>query len=265
MSHRSHVANSGSRPIEQCSAACAAPGRSAAASPDSASRSAGHGPPHGRGAQRALRQVQGLLAQHLAGRAGVAGGRTPPGATPRPRRSESRHGTPVAVLALGQHRDVGDLAGRGGVVGLGAVHDRHVLVEVERLDQPGLAAVDVDRARVGRAVGGARVDGADDASGRRLDSCTGAPPVERMSARSLARRGRSRTSPRAARAQQAALDQPVDDLAGGRPEERQVGLGQGCLLRPRRTGAGRGRRGWSGRRPSPPRVGRTAPPGGCTR
>ena len=41
MSQRSQVANSGSRPIEQCSAAWAAPGRSCSASPDSASTCSG--------------------------------------------------------------------------------------------------------------------------------------------------------------------------------------------------------------------------------
>ena len=70
MSQRSQVANSGSSPIEQCSAACAAPGMSAAARPASASAVLGHGPPDRGGAQRRVGQVERLLAEHLA--AGLA-------------------------------------------------------------------------------------------------------------------------------------------------------------------------------------------------
>ena len=64
-------------------------------------------------------------------------------------------------------------------------------------------------------------------------SCTCAPPVERMSARSLARRRSVQNQPARPLAQQAGLGQPVDDLARGRAEQRQVGLGQRVLLRRR--------------------------------
>ena len=68
MSQRSQVAKSGSSPIEQCSAACAAPGRSGAARPASSSDVVGHRPPDRAGAQRPLGQVERLLAEHLAAR-----------------------------------------------------------------------------------------------------------------------------------------------------------------------------------------------------
>ena len=81
--------------------------------------------------------------------------------------SESRQAPQSRCSRSASDRDVGDLAGRRRVVGLGAVHDRHVLVEVERLDQPGLAAVHVDRAGVGGAVGARPVHRADDPAGGR--------------------------------------------------------------------------------------------------
>ena len=68
MSHRSEVATSGSIPMAACSAACAAPGMAASATPARAQQVGGEGPPHGLGRQRARGQVQGMLADDLARR-----------------------------------------------------------------------------------------------------------------------------------------------------------------------------------------------------
>ena len=72
MSQRSQVANSGSSPIDACSAACAAPGRSAAASPARRARRSGSVHQTAVVSQRALGQVERLLADHLAARATAA-------------------------------------------------------------------------------------------------------------------------------------------------------------------------------------------------
>ena len=132
MSQRSQVANSGSRPIEACSAACAAPGRSALGEAGLGERRAsGSGPPHGGGPQRALGQVERLLADHLAARhRALEEGDHLVGHPTSPRLS--RASPQATVLALLQDLDVGDLAGRGRVVGVGGHDDGHGLVEVER-------------------------------------------------------------------------------------------------------------------------------------
>src|SRR6185436_11215868 len=70
---------------------------------------------------------------------------------------------------LVQDRDVGDLAGRGEVVGVGAFEDGDVVLQVEGADQVRLALVQVHRALVDGRVRGCAVDGADDPAGRRLD------------------------------------------------------------------------------------------------
>ncbi len=57
-------------------------------------------------------------------------------------------------------------------------------------------------------------------------SRTGGPPLERMSARSLARRRSVQYQPCAPAAQQPGLGQRVDAVAGPRTEQRQVVLGQ---------------------------------------
>ena len=68
MSQRSQVANSGSSPIEACSAAWAAPGRSASATPDSVEHVVGQRPPDRGRLEHPLGQVERLLADHLARR-----------------------------------------------------------------------------------------------------------------------------------------------------------------------------------------------------
>ena len=69
MSQRSQVANSGSSPIEACSAAWAAPGRSALRDAGLVEHVVGQRPPDRGGLQRPLGQVERLLADHLARRA----------------------------------------------------------------------------------------------------------------------------------------------------------------------------------------------------
>ena len=258
MSQRSQVAKSGSRPIEQCSAACAEPGRSIVASPLGLEGVVGDGPPDGRGAQRALGEVERLLADHLAA-----------GLTAHQERHDLvgdvdlAHGqpavAPAAVVLLRDDRDVGGLASGGGVGRVGAADHGDVLLEVERLDQPGLAAVDVDRAGVRGRVRAAGVDGADHAAGLGLDQrhrraagradvgeVAGPPPVGPEPA--------ARAAP-----QQPGAGELVGHVAGGRARTSAGRPRSAAARRPRRTGADRGRRGSSGRTPSPRPAGRAAP------
>ena len=118
MSQRSQVANSGSRPIEACSAAWAAPGRSASASAGLGEHVVGQRPPHRRGLQHPLGQVERLLADHLArGHPPLQEGHHLVG---DPHVAQAQPGlAPGHRLALAEDLDVGDLAGRGRVVGVG--------------------------------------------------------------------------------------------------------------------------------------------------
>ena len=137
---------------------------------------------------------------------------------------------PRPVLALADDGDVGELAGGGAVVDVGRRHHRHVLLEVERLHQPGLAPVHVDRAGVGVAVGARRVDGADHPAGRGLDQLH-RRPARRADVGEV--RGPAAVGPEpAARspAQQAGSGELVDDRPRGRPEGGQVGLDQRRLV-----------------------------------
>ena len=68
MSHRSQVANSGSSPIDACSAACAAPGTSRGVDAAGLELLGRQRPPDRLGLQMARRQVERLLAEHLTGR-----------------------------------------------------------------------------------------------------------------------------------------------------------------------------------------------------
>ena len=158
MSQRSQVANSGSSPIEACSAACAAPGQVAR-----------------RRARRPRAAPAGSVHQTARGRRGSArAGRAAPRRAPRPtgtRRSQEGHDLvghahvaqadpgqpPGDVLALAGDLDVGDLAGRGASSpGRRAPTGRRRSLEVERAHEVGLALVEVDRALVHGAVRGRR-------------------------------------------------------------------------------------------------------------
>ena len=129
----------------------------------------GQRPPHRLRAQRALGQVERLLRST-----------SPPGwrrlrkdttwwvTSTSP--SESSQPAPRPALAGADDADVGDLARRGAVRRRRRARiDRDVVLEVEVLDQPGLALVHVDRAGVGLVVRAAGVDGADHPAGVRLD------------------------------------------------------------------------------------------------
>ena len=137
------------------------------------------------------------------------------------------------VLELGGDRDVGDLAGRGGVVGVGRDDHRHALVEVQRLHQPGLPAVDVDRAGMRRVVGAGRVHGADHPTGRLLDELEGAaaggPEVGQVGGPApIGPEPATRPAP-----QQARLGQLVEHRTCAGPEQGQVGLHERGLVRGR--------------------------------
>ena len=230
MSHRSQVANSGSRPIEACSAACAAPGRSAVGQPGVLEDRGRHRPPDRGGAQRPLGQVERLLGDHLArGHPALEVGHHLV-APPPPRRTTA--GTAPTATCSRSARIRMSVTSRAEVeyVGLRALDDRHVLVEVERADQPGLAEVDVDRALVGGPVRGRGVDGADHPAGDGLDqldrlAAAGADVGQVAGPATV-----GPEPPRGPAPQQPGLGQPVDGLAGGRAEQRQVGLGQRRLL-----------------------------------
>ncbi len=93
--------------------------------------------------------------------------------------------------------------------GILAVHDRDAVLDVVLVDDVHLSLVHVDRAVVDRGIGRAGVDRADQATRSPASTiCTGEPPLERMSARSLARSrlvqnhpaGRLRSSPAASSA-----------------------------------------------------------------
>ena len=240
MSQRSQVANSGSSPIEQCSAACAEPGQ-VGGGEAAARRAASSGTVHQTAwvRQRPLGEVERLLVDHLARRAGVAGGTTRPGGRPRPCRARAGRRPSRGARARRTMRDVGQLARRGGVVDLGAVDHRDVLVEVERVDEPGLAAVHVDRAGVGGARG--RCEASTVPRTRPVDASTsetGRPPPERMSARSLARLRIGPEPAAGAAPEQPGLGQLVEQRAGGRPEQRAGRPRVSGSSARRRTGAG---------------------------
>ena len=76
---------------------------------------------------------------------------------------------PVHGLAFAEDLDVGDLAGRGRVVGVRRDHDRHGLLEVELGDQPGLTLVEVDGPGMRGGVGRGVVHRAEHAAGVGLD------------------------------------------------------------------------------------------------
>ena len=221
----------------------------------------GQRPPHRRGAQLALGQVEQLLADHLArGHPALEEGHH---LVADPHLAEAQPGrSPRDVLPLAEDLDVGDLAGRGRVVGVGALEDGHRLLEVERGDQPGLALVQVDRAGVGGAVGGGVVDGAEHPAGDVLDQpdggAAGGADVGEVAGAAPVGPEPAARSP----AQQATLGEGVDGGAGAGSEERQVGRGSAATRRPRRTGGGRARRGCRGRRRWPRPGGPAAPPGG---
>ncbi len=137
---------------------------------------------------------------------------------------------PGGVLPFAEHRDGGDLAGRGRVARVGTLEEGDPLLEVEPAHQPGLAAVEVDRAGVGGPVGPPTVHGADHAAGPGLEQLDGRP-AGRPDVGEVGGRPPVGPEPAARPAsQQAGLDQPVDHLSTRRTEEGEVGLGEGNLL-----------------------------------
>ena len=128
----------------------------------------GHGPPDRGGPQAADGQVERHLADDLsAGVAPLEVGHHLVGDVHLAQAEAAP--APVATLALGDHADVGDLAGSRRPVDVGARDDGDVVVEVEGLHQPGVAAVHVDRAGVRRGVRARLVDVTDHPPGLGLD------------------------------------------------------------------------------------------------
>ena len=262
MSQRSQVAKSGSSPIEQCSAAWAAPGQVGGERGRSRrARRRGASTRRPGCARVCTGQVERHLVDHVARRAGGGGGRTPPGGRPRPCRGEIRASPQSAVLDLVDEGDVGELAGGRGVGHLGPVDHRDVVVEVERLDEPGLAPVDVDRAGVGGRVGARGVDGADHAPGGALDQRDRAAAARADVGEGVGRLGVGPVPPLRPAPEPPRLGELVEQVAGARPEEIAARPRAAAPPGRRRTGAGRGRRGSRGRRRSARRPGRAAPPG----
>ena len=262
MSQRSQVANSGSSPIEACSAACAAPGQVDGRDAAGRQQPGGQRPPDRRGVQGALGQVERLLAERLArGHPAAQEGHHLVG-DPHPAEADPG-GAPVGVLALLGDLDVGDLPGRGAVARLVEHHRRDPVLEVQREHEVGLALVQVDRALVHGAVRRAGVDGAEQPAGDVLDQphrghlrWSGGPrgrsarlPVGPVPARAGGgAAGRPRSAPRRRRG-------PAARTAAGPPRSA-------AARRPRRTGAAPARRGCPGRRRWPPPAPRSAPRGG---
>ncbi len=225
MSQRSQVANSGSSPIAACSAACAAPGTSPGSSRGLGEPGLVHGVAARRGCAAGGRQVQRFLAEHLTAAQPLAQeGHDLAGDVDRDEREpDALQGAAAQLL---DHRDVGDLAGRGGEVRVVAVHQRDGVLEVERVDHPALALVEVDGAGVCLAVRRRGVDRAQQPPGVPLDQAHGrAAAAAQVGVGALARGPEPAGG---AGPQQPAAHQVAEHHAHlvGRAEQRQVGLGE---------------------------------------
>ena len=183
-------------------------------------------PPDRPGAQVARRQVQRLLAEHLAGDHALAQERHDlvghlDGAEGQLDRSPRR-----ARLGL-EDPDVGDVAGEGRVVGRrpapAAPRARRGRASARGRSRPG-AGRPRPRARC-RAPPRRRPCPAAARSPPR-PGAPARPPVPRMSARSLARSRPVQNQPGRPAAQQPAGHQVLGHLGRGRPEQRQVVVGE---------------------------------------
>ena len=225
MSHRSQVAISGSSPIAACSAACRAPGTSAASTPAGARACGEMREPDRDRPQLPYRQVQRPGVDHLAGADPAALVRDDlAGHVHLAEEQPDRAG--VHVRADRHHGQVGDVAGVGGPVRLRGVHQRDRVVQVQVVDHVRDALVQVDRPGVQHEVRRARVDGAEQPPGGRLDhGRPGAPPVPRRSTS-----GRPRCvqyQPAGPPPQRPGGDQRLDCRDGrGAAEQFQVGRGE---------------------------------------
>ena len=153
-------------PIAACSAACSEPGSATSSSSARSTARSLEGQPDRAGAQLAGRQVERELGEHLAGaqpaplvghhlvghvdHAGVRGDRAQPAGCGRCETIERSVTSRATVVHSG----------------LSGVHHRAGVVDVELVDDEGLAPVHVQRALVHRRVRGAAVDGAEQPAGR---------------------------------------------------------------------------------------------------
>ncbi len=112
-------------------------------------------------------------------------------------------------------------------------------------------------------VGGARVDGAEQPAGRRLDDAGPAGRRCRAGRPGRAAPAGSRTTRPAGGGAARGGPGRRGRRGGGRAEQLQVGLGERQLSRGARTGAAPGRTGCPGRAPSPPPAARRSPPDGA--
>ena len=262
MSHRSQVATSGSRPIEACSAACAAPGSSAALDAGSAQHVVGHRPPDRLGAQLADRQVQRLLADHLARpepasqvghhlvadvdraegqRHAVDSGSPAPPRRPRSRSGRGRASSSRASPPRPARRESSRSSGRPGRSRPGAgTPRRHARRREPRSRRPSRAAARSrpHRCRSGRRPSpGCRRDQWPDPGG---SSTSPRPPAEQPGRHQLVEHGRRVVGPNSRRSASVS------------------GISAAAA-----AGAGRGRTGCPGRAPPPRPAARTPPRGGA--
>ena len=261
-SHRSQVANSGSRPMAACSAAWAAPPRSLP----------------GTGATRSFGMVQATATVDSvrSGSSSAIGGslaffaRTNAGVPDHlpghPHVGQHQVGVaPAHAAALGDDVDVGDVAGLGGVAGVAGFDQRHPVGQVEPADQVRLALVEVDGAVVDVAVRGRLVHGADQPPGGLLDHAH--RPAEVAADRDI--------PGRAAVPGVVPAGRPPAQLARGAPGRRppprprgRTGRGRArsaAARPPPRPGAGRARTGWPGRARRARPGGASSVSGWCTR
>src|SRR5680860_1899660 len=134
------------------------------------------------------------------------------------------------MLRLGDDRDLGDLARRGGVVGGRAVDDRHVLVEIERLDEIRIALVQVDSSGMRGAMARRLVDCAQQTPGVPLDQSYRAAARGADVSTVAGTPSVGPVPPAGSSAQESSAGQTVHARARGRYEHLEVLLGQWRLL-----------------------------------
>ena len=128
---------------------------------------------------------------------------------------------PVAALALGDDADVGDLAGGGGVVGVGRARSRR-RGRRGRATRPARCRPGARRPRPRGRWRGRSTASTCRSPGRSRSrpAATGLPPAERMSVRSAARRRSVQNQPRGRRRSRPSSTSASSSAARGRAEQR---------------------------------------------
>ena len=174
MSQRSQVATSGSSPIAACSAACAAPGMSAAVDPGAGEHGLRHRPPDRLGAQGCARAGP-AGARRGPRREGSRRRKDAPGGGRRRRRSTAPPAPTPRLLRLEPMSNVADRPGVRGPARVAAAHQGAASSRSSSVDHVGLPLVHVDGAGVDAAVGRGRVHGAEHPAGAGARRCAPAP------------------------------------------------------------------------------------------